>query len=33
MGLREKSHRGSVEKGNGYNWMLNEVVRDKHYSK
>lgn len=30
MGQREKSHRGSVEKGSGYNGMLNEVARDEH---
>lgn len=35
MGQREESKRGSVEKGSGYNGMLNdvEVVRDKDYSK
>lgn len=34
MGQREKSRRGSVEKGSGYNGMLNEVeVRGKDYSK
>lgn len=32
---REKSKRGSVEKGSEYNGMLNEVevVRDKDYNK
>lgn len=30
VGQREKSHRDSVEKGSGYNGMLNEVARDEH---